>query len=70
MRVLETVPVLVFGIPFAVMPWIGWTVLRRRGILELLKFIALLPVMFVGNGSWAFGFYRELMKRQSLRNSG
>jgi glycosyltransferase involved in cell wall biosynthesis len=69
-RVLKTVPVLVFGIPFAVMPWIGWAVLRTRGVLELLKFTALLPVVFAGNGAWALGFYRELMSRKSLRNSG
>ena len=69
-RFLDAAPVLVFGIPLAVVPWIGWTVLRRRGVLETLKFSALLPVLFAGNGAWAWGFYRELMSRKSKANSG
>jgi glycosyltransferase involved in cell wall biosynthesis len=70
MRIFEALPSLVFFMPIAVMPWVGWTVLRRRGILETLKFGVLLPVLIAGNGTWSLGFYRELIRRKSLKNRG
>lgn len=64
MRILERLPLLVLLMPVGIMPWIACVVLKRRGILEFLKFVALLPMLFISNCVWAAGFYRELMNRR------
>ena len=66
---LERLPVLTFLIPVAVMVWIGCTVLRRCGILEFLKLLALLPLLYIANNVWAIGFYRELKNQRSNRKT-
>jgi cellulose synthase/poly-beta-1,6-N-acetylglucosamine synthase-like glycosyltransferase len=66
-RHLEKLPILTFFMPLAVLSWIGFVVLRRRGILEFLKFAVLLPFLYVANNFWALGFYQALKNRQSER---
>ncbi len=65
MRPLESLPILTFLIPIWTMVWIGYAVLRRCGILEFLKFVVLLPLLYIANGVWAVGFYRELRNQKS-----
>ena len=65
MSLFKHLPILAFFIPFGIMVWIGSTVLRRRGVLEFLKFVVLLPFLYMGNNVWAMGFYRELKKGKS-----
>ena len=67
MRPFEILPILSFLIPFGTMAWIGSTVLKRRGILELFKFVILLPFLYIANIVWAAGFYRELKNQKSKR---
>lgn len=64
-RSLNNLPILTFFIPIGIMVWIGSTVLRRRGVPEFLKFIALLPFLYIANNVWAVGFYRGLIKNKS-----
>lgn len=64
--VLRRRPLLCVFMPFAVLPWVGWTIFRRRGARETLKFAALLPAFYVAINAWAAGFYRE-SKRGELR---
>ncbi len=61
--ILNKLPILTFFMPVGIMVWIGCVILRRRGILEFLKFIVLLPLLYVANNVWAMGFYRELVKK-------
>jgi len=58
-RVLESLPLLVFLIPFAMMPWIGITLLRRR-LTDFLRFVLILPVCLAANLVWALGLYEAL----------
>ena len=51
--------------PVGIMAWIGSIVLRRRGVLEFLKFLALLPFLFIANNFWAVAFYRQLRNQES-----
>jgi glycosyltransferase involved in cell wall biosynthesis len=60
MQVLQKLPLLAFLVPNAVMIWIGAVVLQKRGLLEFLKFVALVPAAYVANIVWAAGFYRAL----------
>ncbi len=59
-RFLKNFPILVFFIPFGIIAWIGSTVLWRRGILEFVKLIVLLPLLYIANNIWALGFYQRL----------
>jgi glycosyltransferase involved in cell wall biosynthesis len=67
-RCLEKLSILTFLMPLAVLPWIGFVVLRRRGVLEFLKFTVLLPLLYVANNVWAWGFYQALKQRKRERN--
>ena len=60
MRFLKTLPFLIFFVPLGIMGWIGFTILRRRGLLEFLKFVVLLPFLYIANNFWAMGFFRGL----------
>jgi GT2 family glycosyltransferase len=51
-------PSLVFAAPLAILSWIGFGLLRSRPSY-LWRFIALLPMCFLGNLSWACGFWRQ-----------
>ena len=53
---------LVFLLPFVVMLSIGLSLLHRRTVVDLLRFVLILPVCFVANLSWARGFYDALRK--------
>jgi glycosyltransferase involved in cell wall biosynthesis len=66
-RCLEKFSILAFLMPLAVLPWIGFVVLRRRGVLEFLKFTVLLPSLYLANNVWAWGFYQALKNRQRER---
>ncbi len=59
-RLFKALPLLVFLLPFGVMLWIGWTILWRRRIGDLLRFFVTLPVSLVANAAWATGFYAAL----------
>ena len=65
MRVLGSFPLLAFLIPPGVMAWIGGIMLRRGGILGFLRFLALLPLLYLANNIWALGFYRRLKDPES-----
>jgi glycosyltransferase involved in cell wall biosynthesis len=64
LRPLLAVPPLAFLMPFAVMIWIGGTLLHRRRIGDFLRFAALLPICLVANFAWASGFYQALRQAQ------
>jgi hypothetical protein len=64
-RLLQMAPPLVFLMPFAIMLWIGGTLLHRRRIGDFLRFALVLPVCFMANFAWARGFYQAL--RQAPR---
>jgi cellulose synthase/poly-beta-1,6-N-acetylglucosamine synthase-like glycosyltransferase len=64
LRLFQAAPPLVFLLPLAVMPWIGATILRRRKIADFLRFTAILPVCWVANTVWAWGFYESLRQAQ------
>ncbi len=66
-RHLEKFSILTFLMPLAVLPWIGFVVLRRRGVLEFLKFAVLLPLFYLANNFWALGFYQALKNRKRER---
>jgi hypothetical protein len=42
------------------MLWIGWTILWRRRIGDLLRFGVTLPLCLIANAVWALGFYAAL----------
>ncbi len=65
MSLFKNLPTLAFFMPFGMMVWIGSIVLRRRGVLEFLKFVILLPFLYMANNAWAAGFYRELIRNKS-----
>ncbi len=67
MHLFEKLPILTFFMPFATMLWIGYAVLRKRGIGEFFKFVALLPLLYIANNIWAVGFYRELRNQKTNR---
>jgi cellulose synthase/poly-beta-1,6-N-acetylglucosamine synthase-like glycosyltransferase len=64
---LEKFSILTFLMPLAVLSWIGFVVLQRRGILEFLKFAFLLPWLYFANNFWALGFYHALKNRKRER---
>jgi hypothetical protein len=47
------------------MAWIGGSILIRRRFVDFLRFMAILPVCFVANLAWAFGFHQAI--RQAAR---
>jgi cellulose synthase/poly-beta-1,6-N-acetylglucosamine synthase-like glycosyltransferase len=59
-RLFRALPRLVFLMPFGVMLWIGWTIVWRRRLGDLLRFGATLPLSLVANAAWAMGFYGAL----------
>jgi len=61
--ILRRCPLLVFLLPWAIIPWIISIVFRRRGIGEGLKATVLAPLLWLGNEVWAWGFYRALTER-------
>ncbi len=65
MHILKGLPVLTFLMPVGILPWIAATVLKRRGVLEFLKFVLLLPLLVVGNSVWAAGFHRALVNQKN-----
>ena len=67
-RFLMKFPFLTFLLPVAIVPWIGSYVVRRLGILELIKFVSVIPLVYIGNYFWAVGFYRELLIKKSSAN--
>jgi len=56
-------PCLTFLLPIATIPWIGSFILKRLGIIEFLKFMTMIPLLYVGNYFWAAGFFKELLKK-------
>ena len=70
MCLLIKMPYLTFLLPVGIVPWIGFHILRKQGILELFKFVILLPLLYIGNYVWAVGFFRELsiIKSNSSEN--
>ncbi len=64
MRLFRALPPLVFLMPFGVMLWIGWTILWRRRLGDLLRFGVTLPLSFVANAAWAMGLYGALRAAQ------
>ena len=60
MPMFMKVPYLTLFFPVIVIPWIGSYVLRRLGILEFIKFLTMLPLLYIGNCVWAIGFLRQL----------
>jgi len=65
MRHFIKFPCLTFLLPIVMVPWIGSFVLRRLGIIELVKFMTMFPLLYVGNFIWAAGFFRELLVKKS-----
>jgi hypothetical protein len=65
MHFLMKLPYLTFFLPAIIVPWIGSYVLRRLGIIEFLKFVIMLPLLYGGNYVWAIGFFRELLIKKS-----
>ena len=61
-RLLHSIPLLVFLAPFVIMLWIGASILRCRQFTEFLRFLAILPVCFLANVAWAFGFNDAMRK--------
>ena len=71
MLAFATAPLLIFLLPLPVMIWIAWTTIRYRLSWDLLRFLSALPVCFVGNYFWAFGFYRSVVQgRKQPRSTG
>lgn len=60
MNLFLKIPLMSFLIPFAVIPWIGYFVIRRLGKLEFIKYTIMVPLVFMGNYFWAYGFFRQL----------
>jgi cellulose synthase/poly-beta-1,6-N-acetylglucosamine synthase-like glycosyltransferase len=59
MRLLHSAPLLVFLMPFVVMPWIGISILRRS-VTDFGRLMVVLPGCFLANMVWAFGFHEAL----------
>jgi glycosyltransferase involved in cell wall biosynthesis len=68
-RLFKALPRLVFLMPFGVILWIGWTILWRRRLGDLLCFGVTLPLSLVGNAAWATGLYGALREaeREAVR---
>jgi len=58
MSIFRRFPVFALALPAAIIPWVGYTVLQRRGFFEILKFIAMVPLLLVAHLVWLKGFYR------------
>jgi glycosyltransferase involved in cell wall biosynthesis len=67
MRFLKRLPVAVFFMPLGILPMIAAVILKRRGVAEFLKFMALLPLALAVNGVWALGFYRQLIRYKNAK---
>ena len=69
MKIFLRIPLLSFLMPFAVIPWIGYFVIKRLGIFELMKYTIMLPLVFIGNFFWAYGFFRQInIIKRNLNN--
>ena len=63
-QALHRIPAMSYGIPFLVLPRIGWKLLGApRGYLA--TYIALLPCCVVGHFTWADAFCRSLRQRRT-----
>lgn len=60
MPLLIKYPYLSLFLPIIIIPWIGLCVLKGLGILEFIKFAAMLPLLVIGNYVWSVGFLRQL----------
>jgi len=58
-RLLRSLPLLTFLMPLGLLPWIGYSLLRRR-LADFLRFLVLAPVCLVANTGWALGFFQAL----------
>jgi GT2 family glycosyltransferase len=61
---LRAAPSLIFLAPFGIMFWIGTKLLRRGCIADFMRFLAVLPLCWIGNMAWALGFYEALRKER------
>jgi GT2 family glycosyltransferase len=61
LRLLRAMPPLVFLMPLGILPWIGWSLLRRS-VPDFLRFLAISPLCLIGNTAWALGFYRSMRR--------
>lgn len=62
MKIFYRVPLICFLMPLAVIPWIGYFVAKRLGMIEFVKYVIMLPLVFLGNYFWAYGFFGELKR--------
>lgn len=69
LRLLRSVPSLIFLAPVCVMPWIAWRFLSRRCVADLLRFLVILPACFVVHLGWALGFYKALREAGQADNA-
>jgi cellulose synthase/poly-beta-1,6-N-acetylglucosamine synthase-like glycosyltransferase len=63
-RLLQWAPPLIFLMPFAVMIWIGGTILLRRRIADFARFAIALPLCLIANFAWASGFLEAMRQAQ------
>jgi GT2 family glycosyltransferase len=69
LRLLRSVPLLTFLMPLVMLPWIGFSLLRRR-VTDFLRFLVVSPICLVANTGWAFGFFQALRGRADKRTTG
>jgi len=62
MSVLKAIPYICLLFPLIVIPWIGCYAVKRMGIIEFIKFLLVLPLLYVGNFIWSIGFLKKLKK--------
>lgn len=68
---MKRIPPAIFLSTIVVLLWIGCLVLKRQPMVEGIKFLLLLPILFCGHVVWASGFFQEIVqtrKRQRVRN--
>jgi cellulose synthase/poly-beta-1,6-N-acetylglucosamine synthase-like glycosyltransferase len=58
-RLLRSLPLLTFLMPLGMLPWIGFSLLRRQ-LADFLRFLVVAPICLVANTGWAFGFFQAL----------
>jgi glycosyltransferase involved in cell wall biosynthesis len=58
-RLLRSLPWLAFLMPLGLLPWIGYSLLRRRPA-DFLRFLVVSPICLIANMGWAFGFFQAL----------
>jgi GT2 family glycosyltransferase len=56
---LRSLPLLTFLMPLVILPWVGYTLLRRR-LADFLRFLVVSPICLVANTGWAFGLFQAL----------